>query len=41
MLLSNELLGYGPTEAILTRDNFSRALQNARWSNESEERSRT
>ncbi len=41
MLLSNELLGYGPTDAILTRDNFSRALQNARRSNESEERSRT
>lgn len=41
MLLSNELLGYGPTDTVLTRDNFTRALQNARRSDETEERSRT
>lgn len=39
MLLSNELLDYGPTDTVLTRDNFTRALQNARRSQESEWRS--
>lgn len=41
MLLSNELLGYGSTDTVLTRDNFTRALQNARKSDQSEERSGT